>query len=397
MARPKVLVLTTTFPARPDDATPRFVLELSEAMADDYDFTVLAPRVEGSVPRARVGRLDVVRFPYFPKRWEGVADGATLPNLQAEPWRAVEMPSLMTRFMTRTWSLAKEVQPDVVHAHWLLPCGVFAAVLESRKDIPFVVAAHGVDVHAMAREPLESVRRWVVRRASGIGTASEEIAERVEALGGTGKVVPIPMGVNVAAMRAAVGTRRPVPGRFLFVGRLASKKGVDVLLRATAEVPEATLVVAGDGPDRPALESLARELALGERVRFLGAQGRDEVVQQYREAYALVIPSVVGAGDREGTPVVLSEGMAAGVPIIASRLAGIAERATDRVHAQLVEPSAVGELAKAMRWSLEHPDELARMADEAAATGLRGITLDDAAAGYAQLYEQALSAGGRRG
>ena len=125
MTRPKVLVLTTTFPARPDDATPRFVLELSEAMAGDYDFTVLAPRVAGSTERSRVGRLDVVRFPYFPKRWEGVADGATLPNLQAEPWRAIEMPSLMTRFMTRAWSLSKEVQPDLVHAGRDpgLPCG----------------------------------------------------------------------------------------------------------------------------------------------------------------------------------------------------------------------------------------------------------------------------------
>jgi glycosyltransferase involved in cell wall biosynthesis len=394
MARPKVLVLTTTFPARPDDATPRFVLELSEAMSDDYDFTVLAPRVKGSVARARVGRLDVVRFPYFPQRWEGVADGATLPNLHAEPWRAIEMPSLMTRFMTRSWSLAKEVRPDLVHAHWLLPCGVFAATLQSRKDIPFVVAAHGVDLHAMAREPLESVRRWVIKRASGIGTDSQELADRADELGANPKAVAIPMGVNVAAMRAAVGERAPVAGRFLFVGRLAGKKGVDVLLRAIAEVPDASLRIAGDGPDRAALEALARELALGERAQFLGAQGRDDVVAQLREAYALVIPSVVAAdGDREGTPVVLSEGIAAGVPVIASRLAGIAERVTDGVHAQLVEPSSVGELTKALRWSLEHPKELTRMAKEASATGLRGITLDDAAAGYKQLFEEALRRG----
>lgn len=396
MARPKVLVLTTTFPARPDDATPRFVLELAEAMSDDYDITVLAPRVRGAVLREQVGRLDVIRFPYFPKRWEGVADGATLANVQAQRWRALEMPPLLTRFMTRTWSVAREVQPDLVHAHWLLPCGVYAAMLEERKHIPFIVAAHGVDLHALAREPFESVRRWVLRRASGIGTDSQELADRANALGATPDAVAIPMGVNVGAMRAAVGARTPVQGRFLFVGRLAPKKGVDVLLRALADVPGASLAIAGDGGDRAALEALAHDLRLDDRVEFLGACGRDDVAALMRHAAVLVIPSVVAAdGDREGTPVVLSEGIAAGVPIIASRTAGLAERVTDRVHAQVVEPSSPAALAKAMQWSLDHPDELGQMAREASASALRGITLDDAAAGYGRLFERALAS--RRG
>ncbi|HZR13224.1 MAG TPA: glycosyltransferase [Acidimicrobiia bacterium] len=394
--RPRVLVLSTTFPARPDDATPRFVLELAEAMSDEYEFTVLAPRVAGSTPRARIGRVDVVRFPYFPRRWEGVADGATLPNVQAQPWRALELPSLMSLFMTHAWRLARRLQPDLVHAHWLLPCGVFGAVLRERFGTPLVVTAHGVDMHALRRQPFEALRRWTLARADAVGTDSAEIAAIVDELGARTPARPIPMGVNASAMRDAIGQRNPVPGRFLFVGRLAPKKGVSVLLRALARVPDATLAIAGDGPERVDLESEATRLDLGGRVRFLGALGRHDVVAQLRDAYALVIPSLVAAdGDREGTPVVLSEGIAAGVPVIASDLAGAGERISSGVNGQLVEPGSVDALRDALEWSLDHPELLDKMATEAGITALRGITLADTADGYTDLYRAALGTGAR--
>ncbi|HEY7133460.1 MAG TPA: glycosyltransferase [Acidimicrobiia bacterium] len=390
--RPRVLVLTTTFPARADDATPRFVLELAEAMADDFDFTVLAPRVRGSMPRARLGRLDIVRFPYFPARFEGVADGATLPNLHAEPWRVVELPSLMTLFMVHAWRWNRRLRADLVHAHWLVPCGVFAAGLQAMTGTPFVATAHGVDVYAWRRQPFTALRHAVARRATAIGVGTEAMRVDVAALGGDARIVP--MGVDVEALRADVGQRAPVKGQFLFVGRLAEKKGVAVLLRALARVSGASLVVAGDGPDRPGLEALTRQLGLTDRVRFLGAQGRLEVAHLLRDAYALVVPSLIaGDGDREGTSVVLSEGVAAGVPVIASDTGGLGERVTGGVDGVLVAPGDADALATAIRWSLDHPDDLSRIAAAAPATVLRGCTLADTAAGYRDLYRLALEKG----
>jgi glycosyltransferase involved in cell wall biosynthesis len=178
----------------------------------------------------------------------------------------------------------------------------------------------------------------------------------------------------------------------LFVGRLAEKKGAAVLVRALAAVPGATLVVVGDGPDRAMLAALTRELRLDDRVRFLGAQGRVEVARQLREAYALVVPSLVAAdGDAEGTSVALSEGVAAGVPVIASRTGGPGERITDRVNGLLVEPDDPQSLAEALRWSLDHPDELTRFAQEAPAALLHGCTVDDTAAAYSEMYRTALA------
>ncbi|HEV7759170.1 MAG TPA: glycosyltransferase, partial [Acidimicrobiales bacterium] len=109
------------------------------------------------------------------------------------------------------------------------------------------------------------------------------------------------------------------------------------------------LEVVGDGPDRAALEAQSRALGLDDRVRFLGRQPRDGVVDALRRASAVVIPSIVGAGgDMEGTPVVLCEAMAAGVPVVASALGGLEECLVDGKTGLLVPPGDVEALARAL-------------------------------------------------
>ena len=104
---------------------------------------------------------------------------------------------------------------------------------------------------------------------------------------------------------------REAPGkRLLFVGRLAAVKGVLVLLAAFAEVlkahPDAQLTLVGDGAERPKIEALARELGLGDAVRFAGYLSQDEVADELARADLFVLPSFA-----EGVPVVLMEAMAA--------------------------------------------------------------------------------------
>src|SRR5207247_9062190 len=143
-----------------------------------------------------------------------------------------------------------------------------------------------------------------------------------------------PVGVDRDCFARGVGARTPVPGQFLFVGRLAETKGADVLLRALAEVPDSTLVVGGDGPDRPALEGLSEELGIAGRVRFAGRLSRPELREELRRAYAVVVPSRVASdGDQDTTPLVMSESMSAAVRVIGSRLGGLAEQ---------IEPGVTG-------------------------------------------------------
>lgn len=128
------------------------------------------------------------------------------------------------------------------------------------------------------------------------------------------------------------------------VGRLSPEKGQAGLLRAFAEVRQRhhdlKLRLVGDGPDRTALEALATELRLGDDVSFLGRMTEADTLAEIARSDMLVLSSFM-----EGLPIVLMEAMALGVPVIASRVAGIPELVTDGESGLLFAPSDWGGLA----------------------------------------------------
>ncbi|PIE16385.1 MAG: colanic acid biosynthesis glycosyltransferase WcaL [Rhodobacterales bacterium] len=134
--------------------------------------------------------------------------------------------------------------------------------------------------------------------------------------------------------------------RLLFVGRLAAVKGVPVLLEALETVlhtdPDITLTLIGDGPDRQILQDQAK--ALGDRVQFVGYKSQSEVADYLRQTDILVLPSFA-----EGVPVVLMEAMAAQIPVLTTRIAGVPELVADGVSGLLVPPGDQRTLTEAIR------------------------------------------------
>jgi glycosyltransferase involved in cell wall biosynthesis len=135
--------------------------------------------------------------------------------------------------------------------------------------------------------------------------------------------------------------------RILTVGRLLALKGHALLLQAVAGVraagAEVELTIVGDGPERERLEVLTRELAIEGHVRFAGAVGRDRVASHYAAADIFCLASFA-----EGVPVVLMEAMAAGLPVVATRVAGIPELIRDEETGLLVSPGRADLLAGAL-------------------------------------------------
>lgn len=133
----------------------------------------------------------------------------------------------------------------------------------------------------------------------------------------------------------------------LFVGRLAGVKGVPLLLRAVADLtekhPDLRLTLIGDGPDRAALEALCKQLGLQDRVTFLGYQSQDAVAKALSQADVFALPSFA-----EGVPVVLMEAMAAQVPVVTTRIAGVPELVTDGESGMLVPPGDAPALTQAL-------------------------------------------------
>lgn len=231
-------------------------------------------------------------------------------------------------------------RPTVIHAHF----GVNApdaAVIARRFDIPLVVTFHGMDITVERGAWQRRQRRQVFRQAARVIGVSEFIAGKVRAAGcPEEKLVVHHIGVDTD--RFAPGPESGVvPGRVLFVGRLVAKKGLDHLLRAMpavrAAVPEAELVIAGDGPLREEMEAVAREHDVA--CRFLGVQSPDQVVEWLQSAAVLAAPSVVAEdGNAEGLPMTIMEAQASGVPVVAFPSGGSAEGVEDGTSGFVVPP-----------------------------------------------------------
>ncbi len=152
---------------------------------------------------------------------------------------------------------------------------------------------------------------------------------------------PLPELPPVAELRQHFGIDGPT---LAFAGRLTAQKALGVAFEALAAVDGVTLLIAGDGDERGALERRASELGLGERVRFLGPQPRDRVVELFRAADASVLSS-----SWENFPHTVVEALSAGTPVLATRVGGVAEVVQDDVNGLLVDSGDAAGLAAAIR------------------------------------------------
>jgi glycosyltransferase involved in cell wall biosynthesis len=148
-----------------------------------------------------------------------------------------------------------------------------------------------------------------------------------------------------------------------FAGRLGPQKALGTALAALAVTPGVTLVVAGDGPERSALEARARELGLDERVRFLGSVPRDVVLRLFHAADASVLPSAW-----ENFPHTVVEALAVGCPVIATAVGGVPEVVRDGENGLLVPPQDVAALAAALARFFSDPGLAERLAAAAPAS-----------------------------
>lgn len=217
---------------------------------------------------------------------------------------------------------------DLLDAHYFYPDGVAAALLARSLGKPLVITARGTDINLIPRYAVpRRLIRWAAGRADHMITVCQALKDSLVELGADpAKVTPLRNGVDLAtfqppadraALRQAMGARGTV---IVSVGYLIERKGHDLVIRALARLPEATLRIIGDGPERAALEGLARELGLAERVQFLGSLPHAELPRHYGAADVMVL-----ASSREGWANVLLESMACGTPVVATRVWGTPE------------------------------------------------------------------------
>jgi teichuronic acid biosynthesis glycosyltransferase TuaC len=247
---------------------------------------------------------------------------------------------------------------DLIDAHYFFPDGVAAARVASALDRPLVITARGTDLNEIAQQ--EGPRQQVLEAAQvagGLITVSQALGEQLVRIGADpGKVRVLPNGVDAqvfhaaedrAALRAELGLEGP---HVLSVGRLVPIKGHDLLVRALGELPDVSLVLFGDGPERGALTRLASELGVADRVRLMGRAPHAELARWYAASDVVAL-----ASENEGCPNAVLEGLACGTPVVASEVGGIPELITDEVAGELVAERTGPGFAAALGRVLERP------------------------------------------
>jgi glycosyltransferase involved in cell wall biosynthesis len=250
---------------------------------------------------------------------------------------------------------------DLIDAHYFYPDGVAAAMLGRRFGKPVTITARGTDLNLIPRHRVpRRLIRWAADQAAGLVTVCEALKTELVALGvAPSRVRVLRNGVDLelftpvdrAAARRRLGLEGPI---LLSVGHLIPRKGHDIVIRALLELPAATLLIAGDGPEEASLEALVRALGLEGRVRFLGAVAHERMHRVYGAADVLVL-----ASDREGWPNVLLEAMACGTPVVATKVWGTPEVVTSPVAGRLVAERSPAALAEGIRTLLANPPERA--------------------------------------
>lgn len=240
---------------------------------------------------------------------------------------------------------------DALISHWLVPCGVAAALCAGGR--PHVAIAHSSDVHLLRRLRLTGLARWLSRRAQLVYTSAS-----LQLPGALGRIAP--MGIAVAEFAATAeqraAARKELGGTgktVLALGRLVPVKGLDGLLAAVAQLDGVELLIAGEGPLRQTLERQAAPL--GPRVRFLGEVHGALRRRLLHGCDALVLPSrILPDGRTESAPTVLLEALAAGCPIVATAVGGVRELVGDA--GLVVPPDDPAALAAALWQLLAAPD-----------------------------------------
>lgn len=290
----------------------------------------------------------------------------------------------------------REDRPDILNIQCFGPNGVYATALARRTATPLVYSAHGetfMDADRIFDKSrlLQSRLRDAIGSASRVTACSAYTARDLLRFGGDSRdIAVIPNGIDLTEPVGAAPPGLRSGEYVLGLGRLVAVKGFDRLIDAFADFcrdasAEMKLVIAGDGPERNALESRARELGIAERVVFTGTLGRSEVGGVMAHAWALVVPSEV-----EAFGITILEGWRAGIPVIAGDRGGPPEFISQGRDGLLVDPLSVPRITDALRQLLRDPERSARMAAEGR-RAVRRFSWERAARSYEEIYEAVLS------
>lgn len=376
----RVLTLTPFYPSASDDAAGCFIAEPLCALR------------EFGVNPCVVAVQALYRGRMQPNTVAPAAQWVHYPSIPGGIGLASAGAFLYANLISKIRKLRRSGPIDLIHAHASLPCGHAAVLLSQELGVPYVITVHGLDafftnqVGGCAGQWCRRVSQFVYRSASRVICISNRVSNQVT----HGAAAP----VNTTVIYNGVDPRifspaaeNPSYKTILSVGNLIPLKGHESLLRAFAAVherfPDISCEIAGDGPERPRLKTLAVELNIAGKVRWLGRLSRRQVAEAMRRCAIFALPSRY-----EGLGCVYLEAMSSGKPVIACQGQGIAEIIQHATNGWLVEPDDLQGLIDGLSVLLQDTQLRSQLGKAARHTILQGLTLTHQATQLARLYQE---------
>lgn len=312
----------------------RFVLEVADRIGRSCRVTVVTSRISRRAPRfERRANYDIIRL--------GIGS-------RADKW--------LFPILAPLW-VAGGKAPDVLHAVMESYAGIALLIYKLfRPRSRTVLTLQSGDLDSNVKQ--QKIPAWLWRRIhaspDAVTAISQFLADRAIRLGAApARVSVIPNGVDLTRLTPRVESDR-VPYRIVCIARLSWEKGLSTLLAALVNVrraiPDAHLVLVGDGPLRQSLVEDAERLGVSDAVTFRGALPHDEALVVLKTADVFVCPSLA-----EGLGIVFIEAQACGVPAIGTRVGGIPDVIEDGVTGLLVPPEDAVALGDAIRRIMYDP------------------------------------------
>lgn len=328
------------------------------------------------------------------------------PRLAPSPIREWQLMNALKQQVRRA---CREFAPDIIHAHSPVLVGAPAAAVARAASIPFVYEIRDLWENAVVdrgrfsmMSPSYRLARWfetsVLRRADAIVAIGENLQRELQARSGK-DVLIVANGVDTESFQplqpAGEWTRawNPSGGPLLaYIGSFQPYEGLDVLVRAmpliAARRSDVSLIVAGDGPERPALEQLAKDCGVESIVRFTGRVPHARVCEIYAVADLLVYPRLDTMTTRLTTPLKPLEALAMEKAVLASDLPALRELIADGRTGLMFKAADAGDLAAKALQLLDDPALRARLGRDGRAFVLESKQWRDNVARYAPLYER---------
>ena len=288
-----------------------------------------------------------------------------------------------------------EFKPEVVHIFFGIPDGPIGWALKRAYGLPYLISLRGADVpssevkrFAKHYRVLRPLVRWLWHDANAVVAVSNGLREFALETTPDLPIEMIPNAIELSEFTPPRQRNGNGPVRLLFVGRLNAFKNVETLLEAAGCLNERGIDnfevhLVGEGERRATLERLTVERGLTKQVHFLGWVDRLKIVDHYRRADIFVT-----ATTWEGMPNTVLEGMACGLPVVATRASGLEELVREGTNGYLVEINDPVALTDRLAELIDNPHERRRMGKESRKIAEREFDWEYIAGQYVEIYER---------